>query len=218
MPTNEGKAIQKMVKWLIGMVKAEPKDAVKEMDPLDWSVYRFLYRVSVYEHRTATLREVVDATQLDLTLPDDLKLQWNEADRDHCRKVWTIVQHINNSHQVEKQVFIKNYTYGLASKKDSDDYIRKLCFEGGSRLARAFRLFTRGMNDGQGKLLSCEGVQMDDSEGRDYVEAFIDWLLVQPMPKGKESKNGKRSKDQSAGVEGVHVGKENAPSENSAAS
>jgi hypothetical protein len=172
-------------------LKAPSKDAGRPMDPLDWAVYRYLYKVTVSEHRAASLQEIVDATQFDLCLTDDMKLWWNEKDRDHCRKMWDVVQHINNSYEVDKQVYIDHYKYGLCTKKESNEYISKLAREGGSRMRRAFQLYMKGLNDGQGKIISDQNKSIPDTKQRDYIDGFVDWLLKDTKQEEKENAENK---------------------------
>lgn len=166
--TIESQATSKFAKWLIGLIREPADGEQRPLDDLDKAVYQFLLDMSLGQKRAATLREVVDMTQCDLTLPPDMKLEWNDEDRDHCRKMWNVVQHLNDSGEIHSQVYIKDYTYGISLKQESNEYIRKLVNEGGRKIARAFRLYLKGLKDGELDLLN----------GDEPIEAFLDWLML----------------------------------------
>jgi hypothetical protein len=178
-------ASERFEQWVNHPTKKKAKQRL--MDPLDWAVYRVIEKTTLERHRPATLREIVDAIDLDLTLPEDLKFVWNEKDRNHCRAVWTVVKHINDSDEVEKIVVIDGFTYCLGNKDQSYGYIAKLVRDARKKLARAYRMKKKADSNGRGKLLSCQGKEIDaSSEAEPFVESFVDFVKSVPEDDGDE--------------------------------
>lgn len=98
----------------------------------------------------------------------------NDEKGDHCKQLQNLVTSINASPDIEKMIVVKNYTYKLGTEEECLEYALKLK-EKAMRLLKRYGdiMIKYGKND-QGKLVSCQGKQIDGtSTARPFVEAFV---------------------------------------------
>lgn len=91
------------------------------------------------------------------------------------RQVWSDINALKKSPELEKAIVFKHYNYELGSKdkieKQRDEYKERAI----KLLVRASILDKKIKADGQGKLISCQGKEItDDSQARRFVDSFID--------------------------------------------
>lgn len=67
---------------------------------------------------TLTQRDVVD------NLPNDY--HWSNKGHDHCSAIWKDIKDINESDDYSFIIIADNFTYRIGSKKDTEEYLKKL--------------------------------------------------------------------------------------------
>lgn len=152
-------------------------ESEKKLTPLEWAVYRLIRDKSYRAEEKGdggwiTQREIVEAVNSDPSLKE--KLVWTEDDYNHCRKLWTIVNRLNQSGRIQKIIVVKNYRYKLGTRDECEEYFAKLRKDALAKLARVSALEWRAKKDGQGRLLTDELNPIDGkSRARYWIEAFM---------------------------------------------
>lgn len=138
----------------------------------DWLIYQSIKSHTANDEKGyATQREIYeDVTD---SMPDSL--QWNgERSHDPCFPIWSTVRKLNASPEVEKIIIIDDFKYYLATKEEAEGYMDKLREEAIRKLRRVSEISHKYGMDGQGKLLSCQDVEITDkSKAREFVESFV---------------------------------------------
>lgn len=146
----------------------------KLLSPVEWLVYRYIRKKTYQggEDRWTTQKELVDAINADPNI--EVKLTYNEADYNHCRGLWTIINGINQSGRVPKIIVTKNYKYKLGNAAEVRDYFAKQRKDALKKLARLRTLERRASMNGQGTILDSEGKVIDEeSTARRYFESLV---------------------------------------------
>lgn len=145
------------------------------LTPIEWFIYRYIRNKSLSadeNDKWTTQRELVDAVNCDLSLGE--QLEYNEDDYNHCRKLWTIINRINQSGRIQKIIVTKNYRYKLGTKKECEDYFKKLRKDALMKLARLSTLERRANSNGQGQILSQElNPITEESAARGWLESLV---------------------------------------------
>lgn len=139
-----------------------------KLTPLEWKVYR---AIEASEEPIAQ-KDLCEAVGLAYR-----PLESHEGGikhRDGCRKLWNIVQHLNDTTEVEKMVVVTpDYRYSLATeeeaRKKADRYHRQAL----TLMRREYALRRKMRLNGQGKLLSAQGNPIDSkSKANPFFEAY----------------------------------------------
>lgn len=134
----------------------------KKMTPLDWEIYNAVKASSEYGYPISQ-KDLCEACGLDW-LPD--------SRGNGNRAVWDIVQKINDSPEVDKAIYSRNYTYVLADEGQFSEMVRREKDElsrHGHRLASLSR--KQALND-QGKVLSNQLKPLDGG-AKEFHEAYF---------------------------------------------
>jgi len=136
------------------------------LTPEEWECYRLIRYNSEILNRRTSQREIADK----------LGLKWNDDPKahDHCTKVWTIIEHLNMSDEIEKVIISFNFEYWLGNKAETEVFLDKLWSDLMPRLKRYWTYLNKIKKNGQGKLLSAQLQPIDeDSQARQFVESFL---------------------------------------------
>lgn len=176
------------------------------LSPIEWFVYRYIRRKTYQggEDKWATQKELVEAINSDLSL--GVTLEYNEDDYNHCRRLWTIINGINQSGRVPKIIVTKNYRYKLGNQAEVREYFKKQRKDALKKLARLRTLEKRASMNGQGVILDSTGKVIDDeSTARRYFESLVPEMAeamkeearkAQPSPDVSERERGKEEKEE----------------------
>lgn len=97
----------------------------------------------------------------------------NDDRGDHCKQLAKEIDAINASPEVEKTIVTNHYRYKLGSEEECLAYCSKLRERAIRILRREGQIMSKIRKNGQGKLVSCQGRQIDGkSKARGFVEAF----------------------------------------------
>ena len=123
-----------------------------ELSPIESKIYEYIrkksYRLTPNEdEKWTTQLELVDLVNSDLTLGE--QLEYNENDYNHCRRIWTIINSINQSGLVDKIIVTKKYRYKLGNKEECEAYFKKTKRDAILKLMRVSTLKKRFKNNGQ---------------------------------------------------------------------
>lgn len=171
---------------------------INNLSPMEWAIYRYIRKKSYLQtdnpdDKWTTQRELVDVVNSDLTIND--KLEYNEGDYNHCRRLWTIINGINQSGKVQKIIVTKNYKYKLGTKKECKEYFRKLRKDALLKLVRLSVLERRMEQNGQGQLLSQDlNPITDESSARGFLESLVPEVIdAFNEERGKQEKKGRKA-------------------------
>lgn len=146
--------------------KHDKKFKQKKLTPEEWECYRIIRENSELFGRRTSQKEIAER----------LGLKWNDDPKahDHCPKVWTIIEHLNMSGEIEKVIISFNFEYWLGNKAETEVYLDKLWSDLMPRLKRYWTYYNKIKKDGQGKLLSAQLQPIDeDSQAREFVESYL---------------------------------------------
>ena len=83
---------------------------------------------------------------------------------DKCPKIWSLVQEINNSDEIEKVILIKNFTYKIATEDEAKEYVKELMNNRiVPRLQRYWRIVKKMKLDGQYNLFK-----------EDFIKSYLE--------------------------------------------
>ena len=104
----------------------------------------------------------VEQQELLEALPE---LKWSETtSHDKCPKIWSLVQEINNSDEIEKVILIKNFTYKIATEDEAKEYVKELMNNRiVPRLQRYWRIVKKMKLDGQYNLFK-----------EDFIKSYLE--------------------------------------------
>ena len=138
----------------------------KKLSPRDWEVYRLIYHNSIVENRRTSQREIYEKVS---------GFNWNDdiTAHDHCPMIWTSIKNNNESLEHEKIIISFNFEYWIGNEQETKVYLDKLWNDLAPRLVRYWKYLGKFKENGQGKLISCQGNPIDDeSEARRFVESY----------------------------------------------
>ncbi len=162
-------------------LESETVKPADPLTPLHWSVYRAIRENTLGRNPPLTQRQVVDLVNADMEkMGHPERLPYVENDANHCRKLWDLVQDINDSPEIEKVIVVYKYTYFLGNEYETEWYRCKLRSDAIRKLVRAARVAQKTSRNGQGKLISCHGKVLEVDI--DFIEAFP------PIPNSEEEK------------------------------
>ena len=167
-------------------------ETIGNLTPLQTKVYTELLVASTAaseEDRWRTQRQLVDAVNADQEVGETLS--YSEDDYNHCRKLWSVVNAINQSGCVDKIIVTKRYRYKLGTSRDCDEYFAKQRKDALKKLARITFPKRRAMADGQGILT-----------GDDMVMRWLESLL----PEAREAIEEEAGKQSSIDVNKKQIG------------
>lgn len=182
-------------------MKSEKENEKKELSALEKKVYAFIwkksYRLTTDEkEKWATQRELVDFVNSDPSIGE--QLEYNENDYNHCRRLWTVINSINQSGLRQKIIVTKKYKYKLGTKEECLAYFAKTKKDAISKLMRISTLRKRYKNNGQAFLFTFdeEGNPISPEEAaKNFTESLVPDVAeiikeeIQKQRK-KELKNG----------------------------
>lgn len=163
-----------------------------ELTPRQWWLYRLIKKASE-ENRKLYVAEIVQAQDNDkangiLTF-DDL-YQFKDADGNHsnCPQMYEDKDIINECDRIDKILCVSNGQFYLGNESETIKYHNKLMHNVCRDSHKAKIIRDKISQDGQGKLFTFDLVQAEQSQGRDYHEAFVrhENLLKELEKKDKE--------------------------------
>lgn len=146
--------------------KHDEKYAERQLTPREWEVYRLIYHNSMVENRRTTQKEICEKVE---------GFKWNDDEKahDHCPAIWTAIKNNNESDEHEKIIISFNFEYWIGNEAETKVYLDKLWSDLCPRLQRYWKYLNKAKQDGQGKLISCQGKAItDESEARRFVESY----------------------------------------------
>lgn len=165
------------------------RKAIKTMEetrltPLEERIVMTIARKSYSkdpDNRWTTQRELVDAVDSDLTVED--KLEWNDHDYNHCRRIWTIINNLNQTGRLEKIIVTKDYKYKLGTKKECQAYFKKLHKDAVLKLMRLSTLKKKYAQNGQETLFD---LSLKKTENEAKVRTWLETLVPDILEIAKE--------------------------------
>ena len=148
---------------------------MKKMKPIDWFVYRLLEERTLHTKQSVPQREIYEACKnagYDVT--------WNETQNqhnDHCRWLHSVCDRINFSDEVDLMVGHRCWRYRLLDASEAACLVMVFNAKEKAAKDRKVALLGKMRRNGQGKLLSNQGVPItDDSTAKRFHEAFNEYF------------------------------------------
>lgn len=125
----------------------KPRPQETSLTPRQWALYRLIKFNSRVYHRKTTQREIYETLK-------DYGYEWNPEEKahDHCSAVWSDITENNLSLEHDAVIITKNFEYWIGSKKETQEFLRKLWRDLSPRLKRYWNYVKKVGYDGQGKL------------------------------------------------------------------
>ncbi len=169
-----------------------------KLTPLEERIVMTIARKSYSKdpfNRWTTQRELVDAVEDDLTIID--KLEWNDHDYNHCRRIWTIINNLNQSGKLEKIIVTKDYKYKLGTKKECEAYFKKLHKDAVLKLMRLSTLKRKYAQNGQETLFD---LSLKKTENEAKVRTWLETLVPDVLEIAKEEAEKAARKEKKNGT------------------
>lgn len=145
----------------------------EKLTPRQWATYNLIKDASSRGEKVS-IEEIV-ANYHESAHKGGYSLSTGVGSHDICGGVWQDVTKINASTEVEKIIIIDNFTYRLATEEEAQEYYAEMRDKALRALVRANAIKRKIKADGQGKLISYQGVAIDeDSKARPFVESFVE--------------------------------------------
>lgn len=143
-----------------------------KMNARQWATYNLIKKRS--EQGLETTQERVYNNYAIEDHEDGYSWAVGRNTHDRCLKVWEDVHFINASSEVEKIIIMDKFTYRIATEEEANAYFEKLREKAIKAFSRAYNVKRKIKADGQGKLISCQGKEIDgESKARRFVETFL---------------------------------------------
>lgn len=148
----------------------------ERLTPRQWATYNLIKEASSRGEKVS-IEEIV-ANYHESAHKGGYSLSTGVGSHDICCGVWQDVTKINASTEVEKIIIVDNFTYRLATEEEALEYYSEMRAKALRALVRANAIKRKIKADGQGKLISCQGVAIDgDSKARPFVESFVEGAM-----------------------------------------
>ena len=138
-----------------------------------WAFYRYLKEQNEIDPNRWISKEEIYWGTLGLK-GVDYRLNESPKVHDICSTMNADMEAINNDEVIEKLVILNDNHFKIATELEALEYIEKLEERARKISIRKNRLVYKFKKHGQYKLLSNKNVPIDESSGREYVEAFIE--------------------------------------------
>ncbi len=147
-------------------------DIESKLTPKHWALYRFIEKRTLDTEDKIPQREIYEYMLnegYDVTWKDD-----QNQHNDHCRWLWSLVQEINFSSEVDHIiVHDRDYNYCLGSANETLKLWHHFYERSETAKKRHARLLAKIKRNGQGKLLSNQGQPIDEhSLAKAFHETF----------------------------------------------
>ncbi len=134
------------------------------MTSRQWRLYDFIKQETI-KGNTLTQKDICDNIS---------EYVYNERPNDKCPMIWSDVDFINHSLEVEKIIVVDKFTYRIGTRDEAKAYAEKLLIGAVKKFKRYWSVENKIRKDGQGKLISNQDKPIDNtSKARDFVEAFL---------------------------------------------
>lgn len=139
---------------------------MEKLKTRQWQLFNYLLANS---DRAVTQRELIDNIG-----------EYEESGKlshDRCPTIYTDIDKINKSKEIDKIILMDNFNYKIASKEEAIDFANYYLKKALKALKRYWTLIDKINKDGQGKLLSNQDNPIDDkSKAKRFIETFINDL------------------------------------------
>ena len=142
---------------------------MSELTSRQWRFYNYLKEQAVLNQNRWVGKE-----EIHFALLGDYKLNNHAKSHDICAAMNSDMMAINRSEVIEKLIILKNNEFKIATEQEAREYIEKHRKQIENHAKRINKLVYKLRKNGQYELLSNSNVPMDQSQGREYVETFIE--------------------------------------------
>lgn len=142
---------------------------MSELTSRQWRFYNYLKEQAVLNQNRWVGKE-----EIHFALLGDYELNDSPKAHDICATMNKDMMDINRSEKIEKLIILKNNEFKIATEQEAREYIEKHRKQIENHAKRINKLVYKLRKNGQYKLLSNDNVPMDQSQGREYVETFIE--------------------------------------------
>ena len=160
-----------------------------DLTPRQWWLYRLIRKASE-ESKRLSVAEIIEQQELakknnELTFTDFYFFKDASGNHSNCPELYADKDAINESDRIDKVLCVSNGQFYLGTERESIIYHNKLMHNVCRDSHKAKIIRDKISQDGQCKLFTFDLVQAEQSQGRDYHEAFV---LQQNLLKELEEK------------------------------
>lgn len=148
-----------------------------DLTPRQWWLYRLIKWASENEKKLS-IKEIIEyQTKYEeankLTFTDLYQFKETEGNHSNCPEIYKDKDIINEFDKIDKIICVKNNQFYLGTEKEEIEYHNKLMHNVCRDSHKAKIIRDKISQDGQMKLFTYDLVIMEESNGRDYHQAFI---------------------------------------------
>lgn len=147
------------------------------LTPRQWWLYRLIKWASEHNQKLS-IKEIVEwqdkyKAENKITFDDLYHFNESEGNHSNCPEIYKDKDAINESDELDKIVCVKNNQFYIGNEYETIEYHNKLMHNVCRDSHKCKIIRDKISQDGQGKLFTYDLVAMEESNGRNYHEAFI---------------------------------------------
>jgi len=142
-----------------------------------WWLYRLIKWASENNNKLS-IQDIIDYQQKyyeQKKLPYGDLYQFKDADGNHsnCPQIYADKDAINECDRIDKILCVKNNQFYIGTEKENIDYHNKLMHNVCRDSHKCKIIRDKISRDGQGKLITFDGIPINDTNAREFHESFI---------------------------------------------
>lgn len=153
------------------------EETVNELTPRQWWLYRLIKWASE-NNKKLSIPDIVDYQNKykeanKLTFTDLYQFKETDGNHSNCPQIYADKDALNESDRIDKIVCVKNNQFYLGNEEETIEYHNKLMHNVCRDSHKAKIIRDKVSRDGQIKLFTYDLVIAEESNGRDYHQAFL---------------------------------------------
>lgn len=148
----------------------------ESLSPRQWWLYRLIKKATIVGDRRLSISDIVGyQNQMSdkLTFTDKYVFNESEGNHSNCPDIYKDIDVINETDELDKIICKKNNQFWIGNEEENIEYHNKLMHNVCRDSHKAKIIRDKISQDGQMKLFTYDLVIMEESNGRNYHQAFI---------------------------------------------
>ena len=150
----------------------------KSLTPRQWWLYRLIKWATLEQDTKLSISQIIDYQNKygqagKLTFTDIYNFSESEGNHSNCPEIYKDVDIINESDELDKIICKKNNQFWLGNESECIQFHNKLMHNVCRDSHKAKIIRDKISQDGQGKLITFDGIPINDTNAREFHESFI---------------------------------------------
>jgi len=150
----------------------------KSLTPRQWWLYRLIKWATLEQDTKLSISQIIDYQNKygqagKLTFTDLYNFIESEGNHSNCPEIYKDVDIINESDELDKIICKKNNQFWLGNESECIQFYNKLMHNVCRDSHKCKIIRDKISRDGQGKLITFDGIPINDTNAREFHESFI---------------------------------------------